>query len=245
MRKTVMMVLLCLVSFQVLVLAGPQSTPTVDQLLDKYVAALGGKAAIQKTTSFVMKGTFDLPAMGVSGATMEGGAKAPNKSFASIEIPGFGTITQGYNGTVSWQKDPQSGLRELSGAELASSKRDGEFYKDIKLKELYPKMVLKGKDKVGDKDVFVIEATPPDGSAEKWYFDAQSGLLIRKDVENETPNGKMAFEVYMEDYRDVDGVKVPFTERRMNPSFSYTVKITEIKRNVAVDDAKFNKPAEK
>jgi zinc protease len=108
---------------------------------------------------------------------------------------------------------------------------------------MYSKMTVKGKDKVGDKEVYVVEATPTEGSPHKLYFDTQSGLMLRTDREADTPQGKMPFEIYMEDYREVDGVKMPFTVRQVAPAISFTIKVDEVKHNVPVDDAKFNKPA--
>lgn len=216
--------------------------PTVDQVLDKYVQAIGGKAAVQKQTSRVSKGTFSLPAMGLD-APIIIYAKAPNKSAFVIDIPGIGAVQQGYNGAVAWSIDPQSGARDVTGVELAAVKREAEFYADLKFKELFTKLTVKGKEKVGNSEAYVVEAVPAEGSPQKLYFDTQSGLLVRMDVEAESPQGKLAFEIYLEDYKEVDGVKMPFTTRRNSPAFSFTIKLEEVKHNVPIDDAKFNKPA--
>ncbi|HXG92195.1 MAG TPA: hypothetical protein VNN73_07465 [Blastocatellia bacterium] len=220
----------------------PADAPSVDQILNKYVEASGGKAAIEKQTSRMAKGTFEIPAMGASG-TAEVYEKAPNKSLIVITIPGFGVVQEGFNGTVAWSQNPQEGLREKSGQELADTKLDAEFYKTLKLKQLYPKITFKGKEKVGDKEAYHLEATPAEGSTEQWYFDAASGLLIRSDSERETPQGKMPVKTFMEDYRDVNGVKMPFSMRQELPMFTLTIKIDEVKPNVPIDDAKFNKPS--
>lgn len=216
--------------------------PSVDKVLEKYVTALGGKAAIEKLTSRTAKGTFELPAMGASG-TFEMVAKAPNKTGMKIEIPGFGEIHNRFDGTKAWAQDPMSGLRELSGVELAATKLDAEFYKDIKMKELYKQLVVKGKEKVGSGEAYVVEATPAEGALEKYYFDTTTGLLIRHDTERESPQGKMAVESTFEDYRAVDGVQVVHTIKQSTPAFAMVIKMTEVKHNVAVDDAKFAKPA--
>src|ERR1051325_11616587 len=113
-----------------------QALPTIDQILDKFVQALGGQAAIQKINTRVSKGNFEIPSMG-AGGPIEMYAKAPNKNLVIINIAGFGVIQQGFNGTVAWAQEPTSGLRELSGPELVSAKRDAEFYADIKFKEMY------------------------------------------------------------------------------------------------------------
>lgn len=219
-----------------------QAMPTVDQILDKYVQALGGKAAMEKITSTASKGTFEIAAFGASGSA-EIWTKAPNKTAIRLDIPGFGIVQEGFNGTVAWAQEPQSGLREKTGSELASTKLDADFYKPLRLKQLYPKITVKGKEKLGDKDAYVLEATPAEGSAETWYFDATSGLLARIDAERESPQGKAAVQNYLEDYRDVDGVKEPFTNRIVSPAFTIIIKLDEVKHNVPVDDTKFNKPA--
>ena len=217
------------------------SMPTVDQILDKYVMALGGKAAIEKHTSRVMKGTLDIPAAGVSGSA-ELYAKAPDKSLTLITVPGFGIVQEGFDGTVGWAEDPQSGLREKSGVELATTKLDSHFYRDINLKKLYPKMMLKGEEKVGERATYVIEATPAEGDPEKWYFDAETGLLLRMDVERESPLGKQPVEVYLDNYKEADGVKLPFSLRQVTSAFTINITIDKVTHGESIDDAKFKKP---
>lgn len=216
--------------------------PTADQVIDKYVQALGGKAAIEKLTSRAAKGSFDMPAMNVS-APIESYNKAPNKTVFILEIPGFGSVGRGYDGTTGWSQNPQEGLREMSGAELAMMKRGAEFNREIRLKQLYPQMTVKGKEKVGEREAYLIEATPAGGAPEKMYFDTQTGLLIRYDFEAETPQGKFSTQSSFDDYKEVDGVKMPFTVRQSSSAGDFIIKFTEVKHNVPVDDAKFNKPA--
>src|SRR5215471_9715286 len=216
--------------------------PSVDQILDKYVQAIGGKAAIQKVTSMVMKGTFEVPAFGASG-TIERYSKAPNKFAFVVEIGGFGTVQQAFNGTAGWSQDPQNGMRDLAGKELAQTKLEADIYRDIKLKELYPKMAVTGKDKVADRDAYVIEATSADGISEKMYFDAQSSLLVRTDQTAYNAGEELPTQTFFEDYKEVDGLKVPTTIRQTNPNISFTMKFTDLKSNVPVEDSKFTKPA--
>lgn len=216
--------------------------PSADEILDKYVKASGGKEAIQKLTSRSAKGTFEIEAMGMTGG-FQSFAKAPNKTATIIEIPGFGTVNQVFDGTKGWDSNPQTGLRELAGNELAAQKREADFYQTINLKSHYSKLTVKSKEKVGTAEAYLVEAVPAEGSPEKMYFDVTSGLLIRTDTERDLPDGKMAIEVYMSDYKQVDGVNIPHTLKQVTPMFAMTIKMAEIKHNVAVDDAKFAKPA--
>lgn len=220
----------------------PAAMPSPDQIIDKYVQALGGKTAIEKQTSRVSKGSFELPAFGASG-TAEVFEKAPNKALAVINVAGFGVVQEGFDGKVAWGQDPQNGLREKSGIELAAAKLDSEFHKPIKIKQLYPKLVVKGKDKVADHEVYVVEATPTEGSAETWYFDTQSGLMLRRDTVREGPQGRQEIQEFLDGYKEVDGVKVPFSIRQVTTAFTINITIEDVKHNVPIDDAKFNKPA--
>jgi hypothetical protein len=215
--------------------------PSVDQILAKYLQASGGKAAYEKLTSRVEKGTFEIPAMGIGGP-IEIYAKSPNKSFVMVTFEGMGAYKEGFTGTVAWVLDVETGLREKSGPELAMAKRNADFYAPLHLKEHYSKMEVKSKQKVGDKEAYVIVATPAEGSPETLYFDAQSGLLIRQEMDVETPQGKTHADIYLEDYREVDGVKIPFTVKQNTDTISFVIKLTEVKHNVAIEDAKFNKP---
>ncbi len=217
--------------------------PSVDQILDKYVQALGGKAAIEKLNSRVTKGSFEVPEQGLTGS-LDAYAKAPNKTASVVEIAGVGQFRQGFDGTLAWADNPMAGFRELSGQELANTKRSSEFYQSLKLRQLYPKITLKGTEKVGQRESYVVEADPGDGSLRRMYLDVETGLLVRNDTELDTATqGRMKIEVYFDDYKEVDGVKVPFTVRQVNPNISWVIKATEVRHNVPVDDAKFAKPS--
>lgn len=216
--------------------------PSPEQIINKFVQAIGGKAATEKISSRQATGTFELAAMGVS-APVEMAAKAPNKTVMTIDIAGFGTIQRGYNGTMGWENNPQTGVRELSGSELTQMKIGADFYRDIKIMQLFPKLTVKGVEKVNGNDAYVVDATSADGFTETMYFDTQSGLLVRSDIEADTPQGKMKVTSYISDYRDVDGVKVPFTIKQTTPTIEFVIKLDSVKHNVAIDDAKFNKPS--
>jgi hypothetical protein len=223
----------------------PQSTPTVDQILDRYVQAIGGESALRKLTSRVTKMTLVIEGSDVT-VSFESYAQAPNREVLIGQVKLDNgvefEISRGFNGSVGWSLDPtEGGFRELKGTELAAEKRDAEFYSGIKSRELYPQMTLIGQMKFGDHSTYCIEARPLEGSSQKWFFDAQTGLLIRNDSISESAvNGKVLIETYFEDYREVDGVKLPFLIRQ--PANKYTFKVNEVKHNLPIDEAKFKSP---
>lgn len=222
--------------------AKPAALPTVDEILDKQVKALGGKEALEKISSRMAKGTMELEGMGLSGP-LELYTKAPNKSAMFIELQGVGKIINVFDGEKGYALDPTGSLRELSGAEFATAKRNADFYESLNLKKHFAKMEVKGKEKVGATDAYLVVATPAVGDPEKLYFAADTGLLVRIDTDNETPQGKMSFETSISDYKEVDGVKVAHSLRQVSSAFTAVIKLTEVKHNVSVEDAKFAKPS--
>lgn len=222
--------------------APSEPLPTVEQVLNKYIEALGGRAAIEKVTSRVSKGSFEIPAFGANG-TLTLYTKAPNKEALVMDVPSFGNVLTGCDGNIAWSNNPMSGLTESSGAALAAAKRDARFNRELYLKELYKTVEVKGKTKVGDQDAYVVQATPEEGTPDTFYFDTTTGLLVRADAERENPQGTQSVESYLKDYREVDGVKVPFTMEQVMPSMTITIKLDDVKNNVEIDDAKFVKPA--
>jgi hypothetical protein len=220
--------------------------PTVDSILSKYVEAAGGKAAMEKVSSRVAKFKLESDTLG----TNEGEicSTVPNKQRSHIDLGTTGAIDEGFDGAVAWTKSPWEALRIKTGDELAKAKRDAEFYRELKLKTLYPGLALKGTEKVGEQDAHVLEAKPSATSKEKFWFSAKSGLLIREESEFEGPQGTVKVNMLAEDYKTFDGVKYPGVMKMRiavgGQEFEFTMKISEVKHNEKIDPAKFAKPAE-
>jgi carboxyl-terminal processing protease len=198
--------------------------PLVEPIIEKFVEAVGGRAAFERLSSRVSKGTFEGSLGGAKAAgTVEILEKSPDKYASLINVPGFGIMRRAFTGEYGYQQIPLFGFQRLEGDELADLKLTSGFNWFVNLKRLYPTMTLKGHEKVGDADAFVVEAKPSEGSTTKLYFDAHTGLLVRKD------------KTYFDDYREVDGVKLPFTIR---DDFS-VIRLNEVKHNLPVEDARF------
>jgi len=215
------------------------SQPTADDVLNKYVAAIGGQAAIDKLKTRVMKGTYTT---GGNSMNLEIDQSAPDKVHVTLVSP-QGQMERGYNGSAGWEKTPH-GVNDLAAPQLAEVKSGFTLFRDFKLKEQFTRMSLR-KEKLDGKDVNVITGAAQGGKRERLYFDAETGLLLRRISYTQTPIGVIPEQFDYEDYRDVDGVKIPFTLKTGGvDNFSNgTRKFTEIKINAPVDDASFNKPA--
>jgi hypothetical protein len=107
---------------------------------------------------------------------------------------------------------------------------------------MFSKLSTQGTEKIGDHDVYEVVGQREDKPPLQLYFDQQSGLLVRLVRFGETPLGRIPTQIDYADYREADGVKVPFRWTLARPNGRFTIQITELKQNVPVDDAKFAKP---
>lgn len=217
------------------------STPSADQILARYVQAIGGREAWKKLTSRLSIGTIEVPAMNLSGK-VEMHEKAPNKMLATISVAGA-TYRQGFDGTIGWSDDPRDGLRQQTGIELEETKRDSDFYHPLDLHKLYSKFTVTGTEKIEDRTAYVVEATPPQGESDKLYFDSESGLVLRIISRHHLPEGVVVFQEDISNYRAIDGIKLPFTVRQSSAESEFMIQFTEVRHNVEFGDAQFAMPA--
>jgi hypothetical protein len=234
-------------AFALVSVLGPRSVsaqreePTVDDILNRYIRALGGKAAIQKLTSRFGKGTITITGAGTEG-TVQAWLLAPNKLLVVTEFPGMGTFRQGFDGTLAWSEENDSSLHVVTGPELEDLRRTADFYRALHMKDVYPGLTLKDEEQLNGANVWVLETTLAPWTY-RMYFDAHTGLMSRFDMERPSESGgKTLIVLSPEDYRPVGGVMVPFTLRESSPAVSWVEKFTEITPNAVTDGSIFNRP---
>jgi photosynthetic reaction center cytochrome c subunit len=228
--------------------------PSADSVFSKYVEALGGKAAMDKVTSLVHIGTADMlvpappvpqgapppppPAMGTVPAELD--VKSP-KGVISVQFPGRGPTMVGFDGTIGWVNTP---IREQTGDELRMTAELGETIPALSFMKEHSNVQVDAMEKIGDRDVYRVVGTRKAGMAvlDRVYFDAQTGLLARSYTTMQSVLGGFPEETSYEDYRDVSGLKVPFTLRVVSAEGNRTYKWSQVNANAPVDDSKFTKP---
>jgi hypothetical protein len=233
--------------------AARPALPTVDQILAKYVQAIGGEQAIRKVTSRTITGTQYIPT-GPGGtvptpAAVERYQKAPNLSVTICRAPTY-AISQGFDGTTAWSQDQAGRVTEPVKLDVGRATRAADFYEPLNLKRQYAQITVRGVENVNGRDAYLVVGVPQ-GDAPEWlYFDTQSGLLLRKQTVLTTPIGDSPFQMDFEDYRDTgSGVKFPFLIH-MNPANprtelapEATLRVSTVKDNAPIEDSRFAKPA--
>ncbi len=229
------------------VLRQAPGAPSADQVIDKYLTAIGGAQRLAALTSFVAKGTY----LGYGEAEkrpFDVYAKAPGQRTEVIHtLSGDSTTT--YDGRLGWMSMPEAfsplPVRALAGTELEGAKLDAVLSFPGQLKQTIKTWRGAIPAAMGDHDVQVIQGNSASGLPVKLYFDDESGLLLRQVRYTETPIGRNSWQIDYDDYRNVGntGVKMPFKWRVLWQSGDSTVELTEIQPNAAVDAARFARPA--
>ena len=224
---------------------------TADEIVEKHIAALGGRAALGKLTSRKMTGTITIstPAGEFSGP-LEVTNQAPNKTRTLINLDltavGVGKITidQRFDGLTGYAIDTLQGNRDITGDQLEAM-RSGYFPSPlVNYKETGIAVELAGKEKVGDRDAYALVLKSKTGPAIKQFIDAGSFLLIRQVVTLDVPPvGALEQTTDFSDEREVDGVKLSHKLVSTSSAQSFTVVIEKVEHNAAIDQTIFSKPA--
>jgi photosynthetic reaction center cytochrome c subunit len=218
---------------------GKASLPGAEQLLDKYLAAIGGAEALQKITSRVQKGT--LTAFGGQHFPMEVYSKAPDKRFSVMHLQGGESVTA-FDGKQGWLSVPGR-VHAMSAAENAAARIDADLYLPAHLKTLYQEFRVEAGEKIDGRDAYKVVGRSEKQPPLRLYLDKESGLLLRLIRYAETPLGRNPTQIDYADYRDANGVKIPFRWTLSRPGNRFTIQVEQVQQNVPVDDAKFVAPA--
>jgi photosynthetic reaction center cytochrome c subunit len=215
--------------------------PAPDQILEKYIHALGGGDAIQKVSSRVERGTMTAP--GGRQFPIDIFTKGPDKRASYMHLPNGDSITA-FDGKQGWLGAPGRPVREMSGSDVEAAKQDADLAFALHIKQMFSEMHAGHPERIGDRQANLVVASNPGQAPVRLYFDEQSGLLVRLVRYAESPLGRNPTRIDYADYRDEAGTKVPFRWTIARPGGRFTIQVEKIEENVAVDDAKFGKPAE-
>jgi hypothetical protein len=240
--------------------------PSVDQILDKYIQAVGGTQRLAGLSSFVGKGTsLGFGGFG-GGGEVQIFAKAPDQRAMLIEFkdnPDRGDSIRTFNGRAGWIKTPLTVLGEyqLSGGDLDGARLDAQLAFPAQIKSALSNWRVSSPTTIDDlpapssqssqqsnvvvgqnREVQVLQGNGPGGLIATLYFDKQSGLLVRELRYGKSPIGRVPTQIDYGDYRDVDGIKIPFRLMFAWLDGRDSIELKEVQTNVPIDEAKFGRP---
>lgn len=221
--------------------ADTKDLPPARQIIDRYIEAIGGRAAILALSSARRVGTMSVPAQGMS-AEMEGFAAKPNKVVVKIKIPGIGDAEEGFNGVHGWLISPMTGPMLTQGKELEQKKFDADFYADLYDESRYTSMKTVEKTTFDGKTCYKVVLVRKDGVEDTEFFDVATGLKAGRMMTRETPMGSLAVTVTLGDYKKFGSLLQPTTAKQAVMGVEQIFTTTTIEYD-KVDPAIFEPPA--
>jgi hypothetical protein len=219
--------------------------PQAEALIRKMIDATGGKAVYAKLQSRFTSGKMSMPKMGIE-MSQTSWAQRPNKSYVLMESPALGKIESGCDGSTVWDNSSMAGPSVKKGAERAVLLREADFDNWPNWKKYYKSATTAGADTVAGQATWKVEMVPLEGSPETMWMDQATGLVLKTSMKIQTEMGEVPVDVFMEDYREACGMKLPFRTRQvvMGGMQEMVVTTDSVACDPVVPEGRFALPAE-
>ncbi len=214
---------------------------TGKEILAKHVEAVGGADRLKQTKSTVTEGHFEMVEAGIK-APLKITFAEPQKALFEIEFPGMGTILKGTDGDITWEENAMSGPRIIEGVEREQFLREADPLADLTPDKYFKSIENLGIKKIADRDCYEVKFTSKSDNIETRYYDAESFLLAQVEQVQETPMGQVNVTSTPSDYRDVDGMKVPFEVEISMMNQKQSLRFESVKFNADVPEGTFDLP---
>mgnify|MGYP000859684321 CR=1 FL=1 len=180
---------------------------TAESIMDRYVEVTGGKAARDKVVSQSVVGRVEIPSQGIKGVLTI--YRKKGASYMSMDIPGVGKMENGHSGHVAWERSAMMGPRLKEGDEQAQSLREAALDIESNWRNYFT-ATLAGEEQAAGEACYKLILTPKTGAKETRFYSKASGLLVKASAIQKSPMGEIPVDTMPSDYREVDGVKMPF-----------------------------------
>lgn len=219
--------------------------PTIDEVLDKYIAAVGGAGALKGLSSYVAEGTYngydDFEQFPVQVF-----AKAPNQR-TTVHNSQYGDATTTFDGRAGWQASPTTlgpvPVVSLTGGNLEGRAVEAELAFPGQIKQVLSNWIVGPVTAIGDREARIVQGKKASGTPIKLYFDQETGLLVRMvRYSTESPVGRVPTQIDFEDYREVSGIKVPFKWTSIWTNGRTVYQLKNLRINAAIPATRFSPP---
>lgn len=220
-----------------------RSAPTSDEVLNKYIDAVGGAQRVSALASYTARGTSVGYGPDGERRPLEIVARAPNQRTTIVQTPS-GASTTTFDGRSGWIAAPHRPVPvlALAGADLDGLRLDAELAFPIRIREVLREWRVGLPSTIGEREVQVVQGVGSGGILATLSFDSESGLLVRQVRYVDSPVGRIPTQIDYADYREVAGVRMPFRWTVTWLDGRDVIELTEIRANVPVDASSFRRP---
>ena len=215
-----------------------QTLPTAQEILNRHLEAVGGRAAILAISSVEQRGTLELASMGMTADVVMASAK-PNRRSRTMSLAGLGEVQQGFNGEVGWSNDPMSGPRVTQGEELTFRKESASFYESFGLYDLdkYSSVEVVEKTSFGGEETYKVRMARKVGPASTEYFSVATGLRVGSETTVPSPMGNVETSSVVSEYKTIGAVKIPTKIQQSQAGQNVVITLSNITFDTVTDEA--------
>jgi hypothetical protein len=201
--------------------------PSARVIVDRHLAAIGGREAVLSHSSTVAKGKLSMPKAGMEGSLEIYGAR-PNKSLLKITLGGVGEVTEGFDGVRGWSFSPMTGPMLLDGKQLEEKRFDSEFHSELRDKDRYVSMTTMEQTDFEGRPCYKVKFVRKSGGEDIEFYDVATGLKAGSITTRETHMGTVTGTTVEADYRKFGNLLQPTTIKSQIGLVEQVITITSI-----------------
>lgn len=221
--------------------APPGKLPSGRSVLDRHLAAIGGREAVLSHSSTVARGTLTMPSAGLSGTLEIYGAK-PNKSLLKVSIGGVGEVVEGFDGTYGWSQSPMTGPMLLEGKQLEEKRFDSDFHGELRPDERYVSITTVEQTMFEGRQCFKLRLVRKSGGEDIEFYDVATGLKAGSINTRESQMGTITGTQVSGEYRKFGNLLQPTVVKSQMGGLEQVITITSVEYDV-VPGSMFEMPA--
>ena len=216
----------------------PARADEAQKIIDQYLKAVGGSKAVSRLQTLAIDGSVASIGDAAPG-TYTFKAKRPNRFYTELRAYGD-TLIESYNGKSAWHQGADGEIATLLGHDALEMEAAAQYY-NARLESLGKRKIgaaYKGEAQVRGRPAQEVELTYPTGVQWRVFFDAQTHLILEEKAQIAgTPR-----EIYYDDYRAVNGLKVPYKIELKRGNDAYSVSVTRVGVNETIGERVFDFP---
>jgi len=204
--------------------------PTVQQVMDRYVSALGGHDAIFRHKSMTIREKLEVPTQGLHLDRVV--YYGEGKRYEELALPGGGQYQAGYDGTTAWESSTSSGPALVKGDEAKSQVRDSDMYYPARILDYFSSMQVVDRAEFEGHTCYHLKGTNKWGQVNEHFYDTTTGLLAGYRFNSAWRGGPGEESEVFSDYKPYDGWLIPMRVEHKQPKGS----LIEVVSSVTFDD---------
>jgi hypothetical protein len=222
----------------------PAKLPDARDIINRHIAAIGGREALLSHKSMHATGTLSVPASGLTGPIEIFGATSPTRLAVKSSVAGIGDFFEGFDGTHAWSMNPMTGPALKVGKEFDETKYDADFYSELRDPKVYPEVKTVEKTTFDNRPCYKVSLKRVDGAEDFDFYDVATGLRAGSIITREGPGGmgRMTMTAVQTNYQKIGKLSQAMVHTQQMMGVEQKITLTSVEFD-NVDPSVFEPPA--